>query len=169
MLTTLNTPLRMQVHLSTTQQGEGPRSSAASQALQPPMLEEQRRRALGDAPARAPAGPQGMDTAQSPAFSAVQGSQADSQPPRPAKPAARDSGRFGVSDMAALYERKAEEGVSLAADLAAAISAVDLTDVLMDDAPFDTAKVSQILHGHSHHGGLHERAPSSIHDVLCRL
>lgn len=48
-----------------------------------------------------------------------------------------------MSDMAALYERKAEGGISLAADLAAAISAVDLTDVLMDDAPFDTAKVCQ--------------------------
>jgi hypothetical protein len=44
--------------------------------------------------------------------------------------------------MVALYEGKAEEGLSLAADLAAAISAVDLTDVLTDDTPFETAKVS---------------------------
>lgn len=48
---------------------------------------------------------------------------------------------FDVADIAALYEANTEEGLSLAADLAAAISAVDLTDVLTDDTPFETAKV----------------------------
>ena len=124
----------MQVHLSTQQPDEGRRSSAASRAPQPAALEEQRHYSLGTSAQEAA---RTQDTAQS----AVQISKEDSQPH---SPAVQESSGFAMSDIAALYERKAEDGMSLAADLAAAISAVDLTDVLTDDNPFATAKVRSV-------------------------
>lgn len=124
----------MQVHLSR-EQGGPPRSSGSSGSApvgQHPALQEQQYQALSS-PEQPPANPVQASSSQtvSPAApsSYRQGPEASSAP----MPAAAN-GRSCASDGTV-------DALSLAADLADAISAVNLTDVLTDDNPYATAKV----------------------------
>ena len=123
-----------QEHLSREQ--AGPRSSSGSSTGGPggqhPALEEQHYQALSS-PEKPMANPVQPSSSQigsaTTSSSSVQGPEPSTAP----MPAASN----GIGDAS----EEAVEAMSLAADLADAISAVNLTDVLTDDSPFATAKV----------------------------
>ena len=123
-----------QVHLSR-EQG-GPRSSGGSsmgaQVSQHPLLQEQHYQALSSSeqPPASPAQSSSSEIESPTAPSSFRQVPEPSTAPMPAAANARRQASDGSAD-----------GLSLAADLADAISAVNLTDVLTDDSPFKTAKV----------------------------
>ena len=123
-----------QVHLSREQGGPrgGTGSSTGAPVSQHPALQEQQYQALSS-PGQPPANPAHSSTSQagSPAASpSIRQSPEASTVPMPAAA----NGRTELPETAV-------DAVSLAADLADAISAVTLTDVLTDDNPYATAKV----------------------------
>ena len=123
-----------QVHLSR-EQG-GPRSSSGSSTGAPigqhPVLQEQQYQALSS-PEQPPANPAQSSSSRLGSSAAPSSFRQGSEPSTAPTPAAAN-GKSGASN-------ETMDALSLAADLADAISAVNLTDVLTDDNPFATAKV----------------------------